>query len=124
MELSRTNNLLGVITLNKTIHKYSYMYFRYLKYFSTRYRTPQKQYIDVYYFCVVKMEELFAIAVSFAFFVRNRGFPPPSRFSSPWTSSRPVHLSHRGAKIFSPEIFLPREVDWAGRRSRDNHQND
>ena len=42
----------------------------------TRYIRPQKQYIDYYYFCVVKMEELFAIAVSFAFFVRNRGFPP------------------------------------------------
>jgi hypothetical protein len=33
-------------------------------------------YIDEIYFCVVKMEELFAIAAGFRFFVRNRGFSP------------------------------------------------
>ena len=31
---------------------------------------------NVYYFCVVKMEQLYAIAVSFGKNVRNRGFPP------------------------------------------------
>ena len=35
---------------------------------------PQKPCINGYYFCVVKMEELFAIAVSFGKIVRNRGF--------------------------------------------------
>ena len=30
--------------------------------------------INVYYFCVVKMEELFAIAVGFVKKVHNRGF--------------------------------------------------
>jgi hypothetical protein len=30
---------------------------------------PQKPYIDDYYFCVVKMEKGYAIAVSFAFLV-------------------------------------------------------
>ena len=50
MELSRTDDLLGVFTLNKTIHKYSYMYFRYLKCFCTRYWTPQKQYCIFFVF--------------------------------------------------------------------------
>ena len=35
---------------------------------------PQKPCINVYCFCMVKMEELFAIAVSFGKIVRNRGF--------------------------------------------------
>ena len=33
-------------------------------------------YIDVYCFCVVKMEDLYPVAVSFRFFVPNRGFTP------------------------------------------------
>ena len=41
-------------------------------------------YIDVYCFCVVQMEELFAIAVSLGEIVRNRGFShcSHSRFRS------------------------------------------
>ena len=35
---------------------------------------PQKPCINGYYFCVVQMEELFAIAVSFGKIVRTRGF--------------------------------------------------
>ena len=41
----------------------------------TRYIRPQNQYIDVYYFSVVKMEKGYAIAVGFVKKVRNRGFP-------------------------------------------------
>ena len=37
-------------------------------------RSVYTTFINVYYFYVVKMQELFAIAVSFGFFVRNRGF--------------------------------------------------
>jgi len=40
----------------------------------TRYIRTLKPYIDDYYFCVVKMEEMFAIAASFGKIVRNRGF--------------------------------------------------
>ena len=47
--------------------------FRVSKFF-TWYWMPQKPCINGYYFCVVKMEELFAIAVSFGKIVRNRGF--------------------------------------------------
>ena len=43
-------------------------------------RSVYTTFINVYYFYVVKMQELFAIAVSFGFFVRNRGFP---HFSNP-----------------------------------------
>ena len=56
------------------IHSNSFMYFRYLKCVYTWYWMPQKPCINGYYFCVVKMEELFAIAVSFGKIVRNRGF--------------------------------------------------
>ena len=38
-----------------------------------RYIRPQKQYIDDYYFCVVKMEKVCTIAVSFGKNVHNRG---------------------------------------------------
>ena len=65
------------------IHSNSFMYFRYLKCFYTWYWTPQKPCINVYYFYVVKMQELFAIAVSFGFFVRNRGFSPNQIFVEP-----------------------------------------
>ena len=36
---------------------------------------PQKPYIDDYYFCVVKMEKGYTIAVGFVKKVHNRGFP-------------------------------------------------
>ena len=37
---------------------------------------PQKPYIDEICSCVVEMEDLYPIAVSFGFFVPNRGFSP------------------------------------------------
>jgi hypothetical protein len=42
----------------------------------TRYIRTQKPYIDDYYFCVVKMEKGYTIAVGFVKKVHNRGFPP------------------------------------------------
>ena len=45
--------------------------------FKNAFIMPKKPYITVYYFSVVKMEEKYAIAVSFGKNVRNSGFCSP-----------------------------------------------
>jgi len=79
----------------------------------TRYMRPQKPYIDDYYFCVVKMEKGYPIAVSFAFLVPNRGFPPflwPSgefeRHTSAKSSSFERHRERERERLFSKPIIL------------------
>ena len=74
------------------IHSNSFMYFRYLKCFYTWYWTPQKPCINGYYFCVVKMEELFAIAANFGKNVRNRGFSPMGVHPKNYHVHRRFHL--------------------------------
>ena len=73
------------------IHSNSFMYFRYLKCVYTWYWMPQKPCINGYYFCVVKMEELFAIAVflrswSTRFFVNSLTFRC-AHFEQGWLKS-------------------------------------
>jgi len=64
-------------------------------------RSVYTTFINVYYFYLVKMQELFAIAASFGFFVRIRGFS----LKNEHTKSPPLLLLHQ-SKRTTPRLNI------------------